>query len=133
MNRFIRGPLNIHDFIKFHNANHVKYCEVVIHKNGDIEYCIPSHQETLIRLSGYTKKELEEKISIFDDVEISLCNMTGCISVRYNMYTSPKNITNEQYESLMLLKNNNCISFRLLINKEPGYHLALNERGELEL
>ena len=127
MSDFLRGPQPINKFIKFHNEHHVNYCETIIHPNGDVEYCSPSHQETLLRVCNVDREKFGEKISIFDDVMIALCNESKCIAVWYDLYINPKEITNEQFESLKLLRNNKCINHLLLLTKESGYQTVRSD------
>ena len=123
MNDFLYGPQNINDFIEFHNAHHVYYCEIIIHPNGDAEYCIPSHQEKLLQVCKMTKEEFGKRIFSCDEIMIELCNESKCIAVWYNLYVNPNKITKEQYESLKLLKDKGCISSNLQLNTDVGYHV----------
>ena len=121
MNEFLKGKISIDKFIEHHNSNFINYCEVVIHPDGCIEYCIPSHQQTLIRLSGKSQSELSNEIDIMSDVLIELCNITGCISVWFNMYVNPNIVTDAQFYSLLQLRENKCICPELPLTKNPGY------------
>ena len=122
MNDFLYGPQNINTFIEFHNAHHINYCEAIIYPNGNVEYCIPSHQETLIRISNIDKEEFSKRIFSCDEIMTELCNESNCIALWYNMYINPKTITSRQLESLKLLQKNNCINSNLLISTKSGYH-----------
>lgn len=128
MNEFIHGKIPIDEFLKHHTKNFIQYCEIVIHPDGDIEYCIPSHQQKLIELTGLTADTLWNKIDMMSDVMIELCNMTNCVSVWFDLYINPKNVTKKQLSTLKSLKNSNCINSKLSINSEPGYHLLLNNK-----
>lgn len=121
MTNFLYGPQPINKFIEFHNSHHINYCETIIHPNGDVEYCIPSHQETLIRLCNISKEEFAKRIFSCDEIMIELCNESKCIVTWYNMYVNPGEVTKEQFESLRLLRDNNCIDKTLLLTKEAGY------------
>ena len=123
MNNFLHGPQSINTFIEFHNTHHINYCEVIIHPNGDIEYCIPSHQETLLRMCNISKEEFRKRIFSCDEIMIELCNESGCVAVWYDLYVNPNNMTTEQFDSLTLLQKNNCISSKLVLNTDSGYHL----------
>ena len=103
MNDFLQGPQHINTFINFHKLHHINYCEVIIYPNGDIEYCIPSHQETLLRACKMNKDEFM-KICINNDVLIDLCNKSKCVAVWYNLYINPNEMTDEQFNSLISLK-----------------------------
>lgn len=121
MNNFLYGPQPIDKFITFHKSHHVNYCEAIIYSNGDVEYCIPSHQETLLRISKLSKEEFKKKIFSCDEIMIELCNETKCIATWYELYINPTEITEEQYESLRKLINNNCMNSTLLLTKDSGY------------
>lgn len=125
MNEFLKGPQDINTFIKFHNSHYICYCEVIIHSNGYIEYCIPSHQSTLIRTSKLSREELENKISIFDDCLIKLCDITNCVSVWYDFYVIPINVTQKQLNSLKLLKEAKCINPKIKLSSNYGYNNEL--------
>lgn len=120
MSEFLKGPQNIIDFVKFHNTCYIYYCEVIIHPNGNVEYCIPSHQECLIRQIGLTKEELF-KTDLCIDMK-DLVNMTQCVSVWYNLYLNPTNITKQQLNSLKILRDSGCIHDKLKIDDIEGYH-----------
>lgn len=111
MNEFIKGKIQIEKFIQHHKQNFINYCEVVIYPDGDVEYCIPSHQETLIRITGISKEILWKELFYCGDVIKQLCNKTGCMSVWFNGFIAPDNITNEQLESLKKLKDAECIAY----------------------
>ena len=113
MNEFIKGKIPIKKFITHHNKNFICYCEIVIHPDGDIEYAIPSHQETLIRITGIDRDVLRDTLSIKCDMMKELCNITNCVSVWYNYYITPDFITKEQLHSLKLLKQEKCINFNI--------------------
>lgn len=125
MNEFLKGPQDINTFIDFHNSHYICYCEVIIHPDGRVEYCIPSHQFTLIRTSKLSREELENKISIFDDCLIKLCDITNCISVWYDFYVIPANVTENQMNSLKLLKESKCINPKIKISSTYGYNNEL--------
>lgn len=121
MNNFLYGPQNVNIFIEFHKNHHVKYCETIIYPNGDVEYCIPSHQEILLRVCNMSKEEFSKRIFSWDETIIELCNESKCIATWYNAYINPKEITDKQFEALRLLRNNDCINSSLLLTKESGY------------
>lgn len=102
MNEFLSGQIPIDKFIEHHNKNFIYYCEVVIHPNGNIEYCIPSHQQTLLRISGLSIDEAWNS-------NIELEELTGCISVWYNHVIKPSKITEVQQRSLNKLQEAGCI------------------------
>lgn len=116
--------MNIDEFIRHHNSNYVYYCEVIIHPDGDISYCVPSHQERLILETGIPRNVLWNMIDITEDVIQRLCEMTNCISVWYDLYISPSNISSAQFNSLSKLISNGCINKALIADKQPGYHYA---------
>lgn len=78
--------------IEQHKAHYINYLEVIITRDGVIEYAIPSHQEKLIEIAcdqlGLTREESGKKCPVeywFNFLEW-LCNLTGCISVWNNYF-----------------------------------------------
>lgn len=121
MDNFLYGPQPIDKFIEFHKSHHIYYCEAIIYPNGDVEYCIPSHQETLLRVCNMSKDEFGKRIFSCDEIMIELCNESKCIAIWYNLYVNPNEVTEEQYNSLKLLRDNDCINSNLFLNKDAGY------------
>lgn len=113
MNEFLSGSIPIDKFIEHHNNNFVNYCEVVILANGDVQYCIPSHQETLIRLSNIPRDKLWNEIYGISDVLLELCNKAKCIAVWFDFYVRPDNVTIEQLNSLKKLNDAGCINVNI--------------------
>ena len=105
------GRIPIDEFIKHHSNNFVNYCEIVIHSNGDCEYCIPSHQKKLIELTGLKEDVVWDIISPMDDVMKTLCNMTNCVSVWYEYQIYPDTMSKKQRKALIKLKENKCIIY----------------------
>ena len=91
---YVDEKKDVHTFIKEHN--HICYTEAIIYPDGTIAYARPSHQETLIRATGKTRKELMQIIPIEDDVIEWLVNYTGCVCVWYNSIIKPNETTKEQ-------------------------------------
>lgn len=116
--------MNIEEFVKHHNCNYICYCEVIIHPDGDVSYCVPSHQEKLISETGIPRNVLWNMIDITEDVLIRLCEMTNCVSVWYDLYVSPSNISSAQFNSLNKLINSGCVNKALIADKQPGYPYA---------
>lgn len=111
MSEFLKGKISIDEFINHHTKTFVSYCEIIIYPDGDIEYCIPSHIETLIRVTNKSKEQLKEIINPYSDLIIELCNLTGCVSVWFDFYIAPTNfsLTSYQINSLNKLKESKCI------------------------
>lgn len=100
---------------------HFGYTEIIILKNGEIEYSIPSHINKLIELSGKTKDELNKLMPILADQISWLCDYTNCVAVWYNCAKLPHNFTNEQKETIEYLSIHNLISgdgFSMIRNYE---------------
>ena len=114
--------MNIDEFVSYHNSNYVYYCEVIIHPDGDVSYCVPSHQEKLISETGLPREVLWDIIGIHEDVLLRLVNMTGCISVWYDLYVSPSDISCAQFNSLQKLVTKGCVNSALNPDTKPGYH-----------
>lgn len=104
------------------NHNHIRYCEAIIFKNGEIAYVRPSHTETLIRecmsLLNVTREELDNGINPFDDYLTKLVDISGCVAVWYDFCIPPKTITEGQINSLDKLMQSkgiiNDIDFKII-------------------
>ena len=95
--------------ISEHKSHYVNYLEIVIHKDGRVEYAIPSHQEKLSDIAckrlNITKSELWASMSIFDDVLVELCDKSECISVWNDFYyAGHSDLTEAQLIKLTELK-----------------------------
>lgn len=115
MNNFSyqRGDIrNIDDFIKQHN--HIRYCEVIIHRNGDIEDCRPNHIETLIRISDKDRDEIYNSMTLQESPLHWLLKDTGCVSVWYSYQYSFGELSEQQQESLNKLVENRIIEDNML-------------------
>lgn len=114
--------INIDEFVRYHNSNYFYYCEVIIHPDGDVSYCIPSHRDRLIAETGLSKEEVWSILDIWDDVLLRLVEMTNCVAVTYDLYVSPSDISSAQFISLDKLVTNACIDPRIRVDSRPGYH-----------
>lgn len=95
------------DFIK--NHHHINYCEAIIHRNGEIEYAVPSHLEKLIKITGEDRETLYNKIPIIDSPLLWLIEYTGCIAVYTDFYYKPIKSTLRQRLSLIKLINSGLV------------------------
>lgn len=97
-----------------HNKNFINYLEVIIFKDGHIEYAVPSHQMKLIDIyckeNSISYNELLDIIPIEEDVLYWLIYNTGCVSVWYDFAISSVNITKNQKETLKMLSAKKCIN-----------------------
>lgn len=95
--------VNIDDFIK--NHTYINYCEAILYPDGDITYAAPSHLNALIRITDRTADDIYDEMPIYDSPIHWLMEYTGCISVWTDGVMFPKDITDQQVESLKKLKN----------------------------
>lgn len=99
---------------KTHRENFIDYLEVIIFKDGHIEYAVPSHQMKLIDI--YCKEKnisIDELYEIIPETESPtdwIILELGVISVWYEFIISPSNITKEQEIALQKLVEEKCIS-----------------------
>lgn len=117
-----------------HAKNFVNYLEVIIFKDGHIEYAVPSHQMKLIDIyckeKNISEDKLYEIIPLSDSPVSWIIHNTGLISVWYDfiMYST---ITEEQKASLQKLINTKCInsSYReLIISRNSFGNLVTHEK-----
>lgn len=99
---------DIDTFIKEHH--HINYCECIIHKDGLIEYAVPSHVEMLIKITGEDRDVIYYKMPIDASPIIWLIEYTGCIAIYTNAYLKPKISTKEQEFTLQKLINSKLTS-----------------------
>lgn len=76
------------DFAKQHN--HIRYCEVIVLKDGSVEHAHPSHTHKLMNMSGYTQEKLWEMIPITDSPIHYLIDMLEVTSLWYDNLIAPK-------------------------------------------
>lgn len=92
-----------------HKERFVNYFEVIILKDGTIEYAVPSHQEKLIEIvmeqNGWTREELYDNtpVEYYADFMTWLCLQSGAISV-WNSYLIAPKISRKQIVKLKRLK-----------------------------
>ena len=91
------------EYCKQHD--HIRYCEIIIHKDGIIEESRPSHQKALIKATGLDEEVLWDMIPIYDDVMCWLCEYTGCVCVWYDMIQGYP-LSEAQIETLNILNDN---------------------------
>lgn len=98
---------------KTHKENFTAYLEVIIFKDGHIEYAVPSHQMKLVdiycRKNNITRDELYKIIPITEAPNDWITYNLGLIQVWYNFIRRPINITKEQEETLKRLVQEDCI------------------------
>lgn len=115
---------------KAHRENFINYLEVVILKDGSIEYAIPSHQWKLAKIycenHDISYKELINMIPVTDEPISWIVYTEGVISVWYDSIIMPEVITKEQQEALDKLKEEKCISENYI-----SYIVFRNEYGNL--
>lgn len=93
-----------------HKLKYPHYCEVVILKDGTVEYAHPSHQEKLVRLAceqlDISREELQSLCppEYYFDFDVWLESQSGAMPVWTKFYGS-SNPTAEQLYALQLLKN----------------------------
>lgn len=115
---------------KTHRENFMDYLEVVILKDGTIEYAVPSHQQKLIDLycenHGINNSELWNMIPITESPVDWIIYNEGIISVWYSFILRPKTITEEQENALEKLVMEKCI-----YEKYKSYEVIKNAAGNL--
>lgn len=95
--------------IEQHKKHYVNYLEVIILRDGTIEYAIPSHQEYLIKLAcsqkGISRDEFVKSCpsEYYGDFLKWLCIQTGAVSV-WNDYVVYDKFTIAQMTALDALK-----------------------------
>ena len=99
---------------KTHRENFTNYLEVIIFKDGHIEYAIPSHQMKLVDIyckeNNITRNELYAIIPITEAPNDWITYNLGLIQVWYNFIRRPIDITKEQEETLKRLVKEKCIN-----------------------
>lgn len=79
--------VSIEEFIA--NHKHINYCEAIIYPDGLITYAVPSHQESLIKISNLSREELLDLMPNTAGCVEWLLDYTNCISVWYEGYMLP--------------------------------------------
>ena len=121
-----------------HRKNFINYLEVIINKDGTIEYAVPSHQQKLLNLycknHNITMEELWNIIPITDNPESWIIFNEGVISVWYDFIIRPEYITEEQKNTLHKLKETGCLfsHYRSLIVTRNQYG-DICSKGESEV
>ena len=99
---------------KTHRENFTNYLEVIIFKDGHIEYAVPSHQMKLVDIyckeNNITRNELYAIIPITEAPNDWITYNLGLIQVWYNFIRRPIDITKEQEETLKRLVQEKCIN-----------------------
>lgn len=99
---------------KTHRENFTNYLEVIIFKDGHIEYAIPSHQMKLVDIyckeNNITRNELYAIIPITEAPNDWITYNLGLIQVWYNFIRRPIDITKEQEKTLKRLVKEKCIN-----------------------
>lgn len=99
--------LNIDSFIA--NHKHINYCECIMAPNGTLSYVTPSHVESLIKVSGRSRDEINAIMPV-DATPIKwLVEYTGYTAIWYEGYINPSNVTEVQRHTLNKLIKNNII------------------------
>ena len=95
--------------INTHKDTFTNYLEVVILKDGTIQYAVPSHQEKLMKLACQALNLPRDVIEImcpkeyYCDYMLWLSKLSGACAV-WNNYTESYEYTEEQIQQLKLLK-----------------------------
>lgn len=103
----LHSPFNI----ETHKKTFINYLEVVILKDGTVEYAVPSHQEKLVALAinklNITRQELEDMCpqEFYFDYNVWLASLTDTICVWNDFYQGVLN--EQQRETLEKLKSEN--------------------------
>lgn len=110
----LHEPFNIHTHVKhFHY-----YCEVIIHRDGKIEYAVPSHEiklfEIYARIHNISIDTAMRLLSQQNDPTEFAMHDTGCIYVWYDHLYNATNLTDEQHEALKMLLQHKCIDDKCL-------------------
>ena len=112
-----------------HSKNFINYLEVIIFKDGHIEYAVPSHQLKLIDIyckeNNIKKEKLYELIPLSDSPNDWIIYEIGVISVWYD-FIRYRDITKEQEESLKKLVDTKCIN-----SKYQKFKIIKNKYGNL--
>lgn len=90
--------MTLEEFLKHDNNKY--YCEIVIKPDGTIEYAEPAHLYKMIRLSGYSKEDLNLKIPTNASPIHWMCEFTGTGCIWYNTFIMPNGITIEQINTM---------------------------------
>ena len=91
-----------------HKETFYNYLEVLIDKDGQVMYAVPSHQELAIKLAckekGWTRKELYDACppEFYFDFLPWLLGLTGCVSVWNDFFVGEAN--RKQKDVLKMLK-----------------------------
>lgn len=97
----LHGPFDL----QTHAENFICYLEVIIRKDGTIEYAVPSHQKKLESIARAAYGIYFEMMlaTVQGDYLQWLVDTTGCISVWNNFCVKPPECTPAQMESLKRL------------------------------
>ena len=82
---------------EIHKQAFVNYLEIIIRKDGTVEYAVPSHQEKLISVAmsdtGKSRREIFDMCppEYYFDVIKWLCSLTGCLAVWNSCFVGTPN------------------------------------------
>lgn len=79
--------VSIDEFVA--NHKHINYCEAIIYPDGYITYAVPSHQQSLIKITNLSMDELENLMPMTAGSIEWLTDYTRCIPVWYAGYMLP--------------------------------------------
>ena len=75
----MRMPMDALSFADQHK--HIRYCDAVVHPDGRVEYSVPSHLDTLMRIGNLTMKDIpDDSMPLFN-----LIDRTGCAVISFDM------------------------------------------------
>lgn len=100
--------MTVNEFIDSHIE--IEYCEIIILKDGTIEYAIPGHIYKLIEISGEDKEQLELKMPMSAGQVEWMVDYTNTIAIWYSFAIACENITEEQMNTLYNLQKSGSIS-----------------------
>lgn len=107
------------EFCAEHNEKYVNYCEVVIDRDGDIQYATPSHQYKLMEFYGISQHDIWEMTPKYEELIHSIPQSANptyymaeekCVCVVwYNSVVVPLGYTDEQVSAIKTLISNGCL------------------------
>ena len=100
--------MNVQDYINQHTD--INYCEAIIYPDGSIEDARPSHLEKLIQISNKPREILIQEMPISAGPVDWLVDYNNCCSIWFEMGKLPENVTDEQIDTIKVLKGHGIIS-----------------------
>jgi hypothetical protein len=124
---------SINEFVEYHKSKYTYYCEIVILKDGSIQYAIPSHQYKLMEIAGVPIEQIiVQDGEEYNDLLITiptyaspthwLSDYTNTAVVWYNTVLLPLNYTESQIETINTLIDNGILSDNITVGISKEYH-----------